>query len=106
MCEPKRHSLLQVLTIISKCLGNGQVIRTETPCENPFLSSLSTLIFERDCSFLHYFLEDVEEELEDEGGQSEDEEDTPGKLALDRKSLFEGECVTELADASGISSRT
>lgn len=81
------------------------MLRKEEADQDPLLSSLSTLRFEKDCSFLHYFLESSEDEPVDDEAQSEDEPESTGKLELDRKSLFEGE-IDQWAGASGISSPT
>lgn len=81
------------------------MLRKEEADQDPLLSSLSTLRFEKDCSFLHYFLEPAEDEPVDDEAQSEDEPETTRRLELDRKSLFEGE-IDQSADASAISSPT
>lgn len=101
VCEPKRHSLLQVLTVIAKCLGNGRVLRSEKSAQLPLLASLSTLLFEQDCSFLHYFLEPSgADSLQLQPSASEEDlgevQESSGdrRLNLDRKALFEGKLTS------------
>ena len=99
VCEPQQQSLIQILKIISKCLGNGLVNEDENvEINNCLLNCLSTLNFKEDHSFFYYFLkaEDLEKkggELQEEDPENEDQiipEQIQTELNLDYNLLFKG----------------